>query len=54
MIVLFVIDLQHQILPNVITLPGIVVGFAFSLVVPSPAGAASLIGVVGRRRRAAG
>ena len=26
LIVLFVIDLEHQILPNVITLPGIVVG----------------------------
>jgi leader peptidase (prepilin peptidase)/N-methyltransferase len=31
MIVLFVIDLQHQILPNEITLPGIVVGLAASL-----------------------
>ena len=30
MIVLFVIDLQHQILPNEITLPGIVVGLAAS------------------------
>ena len=30
LIVLFGIDLEHQILPNVITLPGIVVGFAFS------------------------
>jgi leader peptidase (prepilin peptidase)/N-methyltransferase len=31
MIVLLVIDLQHQILPNEITLPGIVVGLAASL-----------------------
>jgi leader peptidase (prepilin peptidase) / N-methyltransferase len=31
MIVLFVIDLQHQILPNRITLPGIAVGFALSV-----------------------
>ena len=31
MIVLFVIDLEHRILPNVITLPGIVVGFAVQL-----------------------
>lgn len=31
MIVLFVIDLQHQILPNEITLPGIVVGLAASV-----------------------
>ena len=28
------IDLEHHILPNSITLPGIVVGFAFSLVAP--------------------
>jgi leader peptidase (prepilin peptidase)/N-methyltransferase len=27
LIVLFVTDLQHKILPNVITVPGIVVGF---------------------------
>lgn len=31
MIVLFVIDLQHQILPNEITLPGIVVGLVSSV-----------------------
>jgi leader peptidase (prepilin peptidase)/N-methyltransferase len=31
LIVLFVIDLEHQILPNRITLPGIAVGFAASL-----------------------
>ena len=30
LIVLFAIDLEHQLLPNVITLPGIVAGFAFS------------------------
>ena len=34
MIVLFMIDLQHRILPNVITIPGIVVGLAFSLFLP--------------------
>ena len=34
LIVLFGIDLEHQILPNVITLPGIVIGFAFSFVTP--------------------
>jgi leader peptidase (prepilin peptidase)/N-methyltransferase len=45
MIVLFVIDLQHQILPNAITLPGIVIGLALSLVLP-PGWLASLIGVV--------
>jgi leader peptidase (prepilin peptidase) / N-methyltransferase len=45
MIVLFVIDLQHQILPNVITLPGIVVGFVASLFLP-PGWLSSLIGIV--------
>ncbi len=44
MIVLFVIDLQHRILPNVITLPGIVIGVAASLVL-DPGWRASLIGV---------
>ena len=34
MIVLFVIDLQHRILPNVITVPGVAVGFAASLWLP--------------------
>jgi leader peptidase (prepilin peptidase) / N-methyltransferase len=34
MIVLFFIDLRHQILPNVITVPGIPIGIAFSLVMP--------------------
>ena len=45
LIVLFVIDLQHQILPNVITIPGIVVGFVLSLFGP-PGWVASLIGIV--------
>jgi leader peptidase (prepilin peptidase)/N-methyltransferase len=34
LIVLFAIDLEHQILPNVITVPGIVIGFLFSWLVP--------------------
>jgi leader peptidase (prepilin peptidase)/N-methyltransferase len=45
MIVLFVIDLQHRILPNVITVPGIVVGFVFSLFLP-PGWLPSLIGIL--------
>ena len=45
MIVLFVIDLRHRILPNVITVGGIAVGFAFSLALP-PGWTASLIGIV--------
>jgi leader peptidase (prepilin peptidase) / N-methyltransferase len=45
LIVLFAIDLEHHLLPNVITLPGIVIGFAFSFVT-EPGWTASLIGVV--------
>jgi leader peptidase (prepilin peptidase)/N-methyltransferase len=44
MIVLFMIDLEHQLLPNVITLPGILAGLAFSLVAP-PGLRDSLIGL---------
>ena len=45
MIVLFAIDLRHRILPNVITLPGIVVGFVLSLVLP-PGWRDSVIGIL--------
>jgi len=45
MIVLFMIDLQHRILPNVITLPGIVVGLAFSVGLP-PGPRDAIIGAV--------
>ncbi len=45
MIVLFVIDLQHQILPNVITLPGITLGIVWSFFGP-PGWQASLLGVL--------
>jgi leader peptidase (prepilin peptidase) / N-methyltransferase len=45
MLVLFVIDLQHQILPNVITLPGIVAGLLLSGVA-GPGWLASLLGVL--------
>jgi leader peptidase (prepilin peptidase)/N-methyltransferase len=45
MIVLFVIDLQHRILPNVITLPGIVAGFLCSVFV-GPGWLSSLVGIV--------
>ena len=44
LIVLFAIDLEHHLLPNVITLPGIVVGFVFSLFA-EPGWVASLIGM---------
>jgi len=45
MVVLFAIDLEHHLLPNVITVPGIVVGFVLSLFLP-PGWQASLIGLV--------
>jgi len=44
MVVLFAIDLEHHLLPNVITLPGIVVGLISSAVLP-PGIVSALIGV---------
>jgi leader peptidase (prepilin peptidase)/N-methyltransferase len=45
LIVLFAIDLEHHLLPNVITLPGIVVGLAFSTMIP-PGLVDAIIGVL--------
>jgi leader peptidase (prepilin peptidase)/N-methyltransferase len=45
LVVLFAIDLEHQILPDVITLPGIVLGFLASFVLP-PGWVSSLIGIL--------
>jgi leader peptidase (prepilin peptidase)/N-methyltransferase len=45
LVVLFAIDLEHQILPNSVTIPGIAVGLASSLVLP-PGWFASLLGVL--------
>jgi leader peptidase (prepilin peptidase)/N-methyltransferase len=45
MLVLFVIDLQHHILPNVITLPGTALGFVLSIALP-PGWLSSLIGLL--------
>jgi leader peptidase (prepilin peptidase)/N-methyltransferase len=45
MIVLFAIDLEHQLLPNEITLPGIAVGFVASIFLP-PGWTSSLIGLL--------
>jgi leader peptidase (prepilin peptidase)/N-methyltransferase len=45
MIVLFVIDLEHRILPDIITLPGILLGFALSFIMP-PGWFDSLIGII--------
>jgi leader peptidase (prepilin peptidase) / N-methyltransferase len=45
LIVLFAIDLEHHLLPNAITLPGILAGVAFSLVT-EPGWLASVVGAV--------
>jgi leader peptidase (prepilin peptidase)/N-methyltransferase len=45
LIVLFAIDLEHHLLPNVITLPGILAGLAFSLFLP-PGIVSALIGTL--------
>jgi leader peptidase (prepilin peptidase)/N-methyltransferase len=45
MIVLFVIDLQHRILPNVITVTGVPIGLALSFFLP-PGWQESLIGLL--------
>jgi leader peptidase (prepilin peptidase)/N-methyltransferase len=45
LIALFAIDLEHHLLPNAITLPGIVVGFLFSFV-SGPGWLSSLIGIL--------
>lgn len=44
LVALFAIDLEHQLLPNAITVPGIVVGVLFSLALP-PGLRDSLVGV---------
>jgi len=45
LVVLFAIDLEHQLLPNVITLPGIIVGLIASTVLP-PGFVDALIGTL--------
>src|SRR5207302_1915176 len=45
LIVIFAIDLEHQLLPNVITIPGIAVGLALS-VFTEPGWWSSIIGVL--------
>ena len=47
LIVLFAIDLEHHLLPNAITLPGIGIGLAFSLLLPPGIIAAALGALIG-------
>ncbi|MCJ7498125.1 MAG: prepilin peptidase [candidate division Zixibacteria bacterium] len=44
LLVIFFIDLKYQLIPDVITLPGIVIGFIFSILAQSPPFLESLIG----------
>jgi leader peptidase (prepilin peptidase)/N-methyltransferase len=44
LIIIFFIDLEHRIIPDVITLPGIVVGFIFSFLTPPITFLTSLLG----------
>src|SRR5690242_4080831 len=46
MVVITFIDLEHQIIPDCITLPGIVAGFLFSLFIPQLGWQNSLLGIV--------
>lgn len=46
MVVITFIDLEHQIIPDVISLPGIVAGFAFSFFIPQLGWKGSLIGIL--------
>ncbi len=45
LIVLFMIDLRHQILPNIITVPGTLVGFGLSFLL-EPGWSSSLLGLL--------
>lgn len=46
LLVIIVIDIHHQIIPDVISLPGIVLGFVFSFLSSSLTWQSSLIGIV--------
>lgn len=46
MVVITFIDLEHQIIPDVISLPGIVAGFACSFFIPQLGWKGSLIGIL--------
>jgi leader peptidase (prepilin peptidase)/N-methyltransferase len=46
LIVITVIDLEHKIIPDVISLPGIVFGFAVSFFLPFPGVMNSIIGII--------
>jgi leader peptidase (prepilin peptidase)/N-methyltransferase len=45
LIATFFIDLKHRIIPDVLTLPGIIIGFLLSFLVKSPSFLQSLLGI---------
>ena len=46
LLVLFAIDLEHHLLPNAVTLPGIAIGFLFSAISGEPGWIDSLVGIL--------
>ncbi len=46
LLVIIVIDIHHQIIPDVISLPGIILGLLFSLISPTVTWQSSLIGLL--------
>ncbi|MBI1911899.1 MAG: prepilin peptidase [Deltaproteobacteria bacterium] len=46
LIVITFIDLEHQIIPDIISLPGIAIGFALSFILPFPGVLNSVIGLL--------
>jgi leader peptidase (prepilin peptidase)/N-methyltransferase len=46
MVVVTFIDLEHQIIPDVISIPGIAVGFVFALFIPQLGWKGSLLGIL--------
>ena len=46
LVVITFIDLEYQIIPDMITLPGIVIGFALSFLIPNFGWLSSLIGIL--------
>ncbi len=47
LVVIVFVDIQYQIIPDVISLPGIIIGFLFSFVNPEVTWSSSLLGILG-------
>jgi leader peptidase (prepilin peptidase)/N-methyltransferase len=46
LVITFFVDLKHRIIPDVLTIPGIILGFVLSFVVSSPSILNSLLGIL--------